>query len=439
MSVVTTPSGQALLRAYLRSHPAEAARLAEQADSEDVLRLLGSAPAQEALEVFQRLTPGCATAVAALMPADLFRALFTLLEPSRAGALIARFEEEVRDERLRLLPENVAAELREVLSYAPDSAGYLMDRRVDSFRELETVEQALTRIRSGTNRRIHDLFVVDDLGHLIASVPLLEVATSPGDLRLGALVSGHPPAAIEETRTRDDAIVLLQDKGLANLPVVDYDGRLVGVIRHEAAVEAARQDASEDMLAMVGAGARERALSSPFFVVRTRLPWLEINLVSAFLAASVVALFEGTIARITALAVFLPVVAGQAGNTGAQAMAVTMRGLVLREIFVRSWPRILGKEAAAGLMNGSVTGLVTGLVVAWWTGTWALGLIICIAMIIAMAVAGLAGATIPMILTALKQDPARSSTIFLTTITDITGFFTFLGLAHLLAAWLGLG
>jgi magnesium transporter len=170
--------------------------------------------------------------------------------------------------------------------------------------------------------------------------------------------------------------------------------------------------------------------------VRKRLPWLQINLVTAFLAAAVVGLFESTIAQYTALAVLLPVVAGQSGNTGAQALAVTMRGLALREIRARHWPRVVFKEASAGFWNGVAIAATTALGVWIWSGSPGLAGVIASAMVLSMMIAGICGAAIPIVLAAVGQDPAQSSSIVLTTVTDVTGFFSFLGIATLFAGFL---
>jgi magnesium transporter len=196
----------------------------------------------------------------------------------------------------------------------------------------------------------------------------------------------------------------------------------------------AEEEASADMQTMVGASADERALSPVGFAVRKRLPWLEINLVTAFLAAAVVGLFEETIAGNTFLAVLLPVVAGQSGNTGAQALAVTMRGLALREVRLRHWARVLVKEGGVALLNGIGVAVTTSIAVYVWSDSQGLAAVIGLSMVISMVCAGLAGAAVPMGLVAVRQDPAQSSSIILTTITDVVGFFSFLGIATLLAA-----
>ncbi|MGB5529105.1 MAG: magnesium transporter, partial [Ignavibacteriaceae bacterium] len=170
-----------------------------------------------------------------------------------------------------------------------------------------------------------------------------------------------------------------------------------------------------------------------------RLPWLEINLATAFLAATVVGFFEDTIARITILAVFLPVVAGQSGNTGSQALAVTIRGLALREVRPRDWFKVARKEVSVGFINGLAVALTTSIIVYFWADSSGLAIVIGTSMILSMVIAGLFGAVIPMVLQALGQDPAQSSSIVLTTVTDVFGFLSFLGLATALATVLGIG
>jgi len=201
-------------------------------------------------------------------------------------------------------------------------------------------------------------------------------------------------------------------------------------------VNAVREESSVNLLTMVGASRDERALSHIGFVVQKRLPWLSINLLTAFLAASVVGLFESTIAKYTALAVLLPVVAGQSGNTGAQALAVTMRGLALREIGTSQWFRVARKEIGAAFINGIAIAALTGIGVYFWNPSLGLVFVIGVSMVISMLAAALSGVFIPIILSSLGQDPAQSSSIILTTVTDVVGFFSFLGIATLLSSTL---
>jgi magnesium transporter len=236
--------------------------------------------------------------------------------------------------------------------------------------------------------------------------------------------------------SRDQVIDKLENQHVEVLPVVDVDFRLVGTIQGRGILDAVRADLAADMQTMVGASKDERALSTSWFAVRKRLPWLQINLITAFLAAAVVGLFEDTIAQFTALAVLLPIAAGQSGNTGAQALAVTMRGLTLREITLRDWFRVVNKELLAGLLNGIGIAIVCSAGVYLWSGNAGLALVMAMSMVISMTIAGAAGALVPIVLQRIGQDPAQSSSIVLTTVTDITGFMAFLGIATLLSGML---
>jgi magnesium transporter len=207
--------------------------------------------------------------------------------------------------------------------------------------------------------------------------------------------------------------------------VIDVNDRPVGLLSHRALARVAEQEAAGNIQNMVGVSREERALSSVGFAVRRRLPWLQINLATAFLAAAVVGLFEETIAQFTALAVLLPVVAGQSGNTGAQSLAVTMRGLTLHEISLREWLRVVVKESSVGMLNGVAVAVVTMVGVYVWSGSTGLTLVIGLAMVLSMTIAGIAGAGVPLALRALGQDPAQSSSIVLTTVTDVMGSSAF--------------
>jgi magnesium transporter len=236
--------------------------------------------------------------------------------------------------------------------------------------------------------------------------------------------------------SREQITETLEAHKVTTLAFVNLDNRLLGVIRHETLLVAAQAEATLDIQTMVGVSRRERALSKVSFAVRKRLPWLNINLATAFLAAGVVGMFEDTIAQFTALAVLLPVVAGQSGNTGSQALAVTMRGLALREIRTSQWLRVATKEVLVALFNSVVIAAVTAAAVYVWSDSGGLALVIGSSMIVSMVAAGLAGAVIPMLLTWLGQDPAQSSSIILTTVTDVAGFLSFLGIASLLSSML---
>jgi magnesium transporter len=334
-----------------------------------------------------------------------------------------------------LLPRRVATEVRRLMNYPVGSAGRVMDSRVPSFRGEQPAGLTLEQLRQSKPRDLRQLFIVDGERRLTGTVDIQDLMIAePTDLLKE--IARPPNAAVSPFDDREEVAERLRDFHLDVLPVIDIHGRLIGAIRHDALLKTLEEAASVDIQMMVGAGREERALSQPQFAVRKRLPWLQINLATAFLAASVVGMFESTIAQFTALAVLLPVVAGQSGNAGAQALAVTMRGLALREISTRHWFRVLFKEMKVGIVNGLAIALTTGLGVLLWSRSTGLALVICIAMVLSMVIAGSAGAVIPIALTRLGQDPAQSSTIILTTVTDVVGFMSFLGIAALLASLL---
>jgi magnesium transporter len=431
-------AAQALTQSFLDLYPAEAARVIDNRPQREIVQLLQSKPVPAATKVFQHMMPDVAAKTLPLIDSNLACQLVGAMDPSQAAALVARIDEQGRTRLLNSFEPGFAKELKLLMSYPADSAGSLMDPQVTTFHSDSTVKDARARIRALRGRRVYDIFLVDEDGILAGVVPLQEIMLARPNSRLAELSSGAP-ASVHVMSTREEVVDVLNQRRLTTLAVVDLDQRLLGVIRHDALVAAAQAEMSADIQTMVGASKEERALSKATFAVRKRLPWLQINLATAFLAAAVVGIFEDTIARFTALAVLLPVVAGQSGNTGAQALAVTMRGLALREIRLHHWLRISFKEANVAAINGVAVALTTAAGVYVWSQSVGLALVIMLSMIISMIAAGLSGAIIPMILTALGQDPAQSSSIILTTVTDVVGFFSFLGIATLLVSMLPAG
>lgn len=293
------------------------------------------------------------------------------------------------------------------------------------------VGEAIKRIRSlGRQNPLSYVYVTDEENRL------------EGVLSMRDLVLAHPEIAIESillrevvsvpaSMDREEVAKVAANHRYLAIPVVDSRSRLLGIIPSEDLIQMAGEEASEDIQKMFGAGGDEQVFSPLFFSLRKRLPWLQVNLATAFLAAAVVGFFENTIARITALAVFLPVVAGQGGNTGAQTLAVVIRGLALGEVERGVAGRVVFKEACLGILNGISVGLVTAGIAYLWEGNPFFGLVIGLAMVVNMVVASVSGALIPLAMRALGWDPAQSSSIILTTVTDVMGFFSFLGLATL--------
>ena len=426
---------QSLVQDFIRLYPDEAAQEVERLPANEAAGLLERQDPARAAELLSRMPSGPAAETLAAMGEPAAAPVLAAMEPVTAAALLARLDDEARERRIALLDPVLAKEVTDLMSYPPDVAGGLMDPRVTTFRGQTTAREALVRIRGLGNRRIQEVFLVDEEGRLTGTVGLQDLALAEPGTRLESLAPAEP-IRVQAMAPQEDVVAIAESGRVASVPVVDLSDRLLGVIRPADLVAATQEAASADIQTMVGVSPDERALSRPSFAVRKRLPWLQINLATAFLAASVVGLFESTIAQFTALAVLLPVVAGQSGNTGAQALAVTMRGLALREVRVRHWARIGGKELVVGAVNGVAVASVTALGVWLWSDSAGLAAVMGVSMVCSMVVAGLAGASVPMALTLLGQDPAAASSIILTTVTDVVGFLTFLGFATLASGML---
>lgn len=421
---------EALGADFIQRHPTDAAHLLEEIDAGEAADFLAAQPGAVGAGLIERTNPDRAVELLLHMAPEAVGRVAGELDLQLLAGLLARMEPEEQAAQFEALGSGVASELKDLMSYPEGSAGSLMDPRVTVFREDETADEVLATLRRPGREVDGDVQVVDAEGKLLGRLSIRSLISADPEAAVGTLAS--PPIAVPSTANLDEVL----DVGLGSrsgISVIDVDGRLLGLIRRNRLTSAAEEEATTDLQAMVGVGREERALSRPMFSVRKRLPWLFINLVTAFLAAAVVGIFEGTIAQVTALAVLLPIVAGQSGNSGSQALAVTMRGLALREVRISQWRRLGSKELMVGVVNGAAIALVTGLGVVVWSGSFGLGLVIAVAMVISMAMAGLAGAGIPLALKAFGQDPAQSSSIFLTTVTDIVGFISFLGLATLFA------
>ncbi len=425
---------RALTDAFVGEYPQEATVVLESAPVNEIVQLLQGQSAERGARILRRLSTALATTALKELNPELTRNIMAAMDPVHAALLLSNLDSADREALLNLLDAGLARELRDLMSYPETSAGRIMQPRAPSIPVRLTVRQTLNRLRRFPPRNTAVLVITDDSEKLLGLLDLADLVRADPGARLESLLKITTPVRAHALMPREEIVDLFSRHRLRLLPVVDLEDRLLGVIYQSAVIQAAQEESITDLQVMVGVSRDERALSTPLVAMRKRLPWLNINLLTAFLAAAVVGIFENTIAQFTALAVLLPVVAGQSGNTGAQALAVIMRGLALREIRVRHWHRVLLKEVLAGALNGIAIAIVTGLGVLLWSQSGGLALVIGVAMVISMALAGLAGAAIPLVLTRIGQDPAQSASIILTTITDIVGFMSFLGLATLFSA-----
>lgn len=420
-----------LVQSYLTDHSASAKEIVDALPSDQLESLVNAVDPESLIALYEIVTPSRSVELFQHLSDKDKLATLVGATPRTAVILLSGLDDETRNSLLSGLPATSQRELTRILNFPDNTAARLMDRATDTLRPNMNVGDAKNRLRSAHVRRARSLYVINDEGSLIGRVDVQDLAISDDSKALEGLIRNVDCIAQMQT-TREELVALFTQWGLDSIPVVDADQRLIGVVRYAGIISAAQSVASADLQKMVGVSAEERALSPATFAVKRRLPWLHINLLTAFLAAAVVGLFEDLISQFTALAILLPVVAGQSGNAGAQALAVTMRGLSLREVGLRHWRRVLGKETMVGLMDGLVLALTCGAGVLVWSSSLGLAAVIGVAMILSMIAAGMAGAAVPMMLTRLGQDPATASSIILTTVTDVAGFFSFLGTATLL-------
>jgi len=422
-------------KAFISQFPEEAAHACESYPPQEVLQVLRDNPGHDAAKILSAMTPSLAAEIFGTMNLDLLQDVITHSSPTLVASLLQRLPGEQRQEILASLPLALSADIAPFLEYPEDSVGLLMDVKFFALPEDLTVEEAIRQVRMHAPRQLNAIYIIDRQQILVGQLPLRDLFLAPSHKTLGALMNRELPT-IHPLENQEQVVEICDEWKVITIPVTDLDGRLLGIISNQDIIQVEIEEATISMQTMVGVSKDERALSPPWFAIRKRLPWLQINLLTAFLAAFVVGLFEDTIAKFTALAVLLPVVAGQSGNTGAQALAVVMRGLALRDIRPSQWLRVTLKESYVALANGVAVAATTCTAVYIWSSSWGLTMVIGVSMVISMLMAGFSGAIIPIVLKSLKQDPAQSSSIILTTVTDVAGFFSFLGLATIFSSFL---
>lgn len=413
--------------------PAQAAAALEALSPRGAASVVRGLPRDTAARLLAGVTPAAEAAIYELLDPEHAAALIGLATADDAADAFRALSDESRRNILASVPAERRRELEERLSYPQHSAGQLMRVDVVAFPKDARVSEVVARLKTLTaSKHPHTYaYVVDDARRLLGVLNMRDLLLADGDARLGSVMRTDVvsvPAHID----REELIAEPRLKGYISIPVVDAQGRLIGTVRSADLLQTSQDEATEDLQRLFGGSAEERAFSTLEFKVRRRLPWLTVNLATAFLASAVVAMFQDLIGKIAALAVFLPIVAGQGGNAGVQSLSVVLRGLVIGEVRLKDAVRLTALEVGVGLLNGVVIGLITALCAWWWNGNPWMGLVIGLAMVVNMIAAGLAGAMIPLGMKRLGFDPAQSSGIFLTTVTDVVGFFSFLGFATLM-------
>ncbi|RST84988.1 magnesium transporter [Aquibium carbonis] len=357
------------------------------------------------------------------------------LDSDDAVYILEDLDEDDQNEILAQLPFTERIRLRRSLDYPEESAGRRMQTEFVAVPPFWTVGQTIDYMREDQNLPEHffQIFVIDPTFKLLGAVDLDKILRTQRSVKIEDVMH-ETRHAIPATMDQEEAAREFQQYDLLSAAVVDENERLVGVLTIDDVVDVIQQEAEEDLMRMGGVGDEELS-DSVLSTSRSRVPWLLVNLVTAFLAASVISLFDATIEKVVALAVLMPIVAGMGGNAGSQTMTVTVRALATRDLDIYNAWRIIRREMLVGFINGIILGFLIGLVAGAWFSP-SIGVIIGIAMVINMFVAALGGILIPLTLDRFKIDPAVASAVFVTTVTDVVGFFAFLGLATL---WFNFG
>jgi magnesium transporter len=410
----------------------------EPADLADVLSALDE---QDRLRVVQALPPELSSQALVEMP-EAAHAEDTLaaLAPERAAEIVRELEDDdaadllgelgpAEQERILSTLEH-RADVKRLLRYDEETAGGRMTTHLVTVQDTATVAEALEEIRRQAEalKDFYQVFVVDAARRLVGVLPFKDLVVSRPERHVREFMA-PADVSVRPEADQEEVARLLARYNLPSLPVVDEGGRLLGRITFDDVIDVVEDESTEDLLRFGGVSAREALAAGWREAVRRRLPWLYLNLLTAFLAGGVVYVFQGTVQRTVALAVWMPIIAGMGGNAGTQALAVTVRRLALGLMPTHLFVRVVGKEVLVGVVNGLAIGAVVGLVAMMLGDQTRLGLVVFLAMTGNLLVAGFAGGFIPVVLERYRVDPAIASSIFVTTFTDVCGFLLLLGLA----------
>jgi magnesium transporter len=436
--MLRTATPDRVLRFIGKSHPADIALLfkeIEPAEARKLFEILFSA--RRAEKTLKELPPELLPDILALIDDERVARMIVRANPDDAVAFIDALPEERRESVLSLLDPERREEVRERISYPEGTVGRIMNTDFMAVPPTTTAQGAIDKIRErGELETFFYLYVVDEAGKLCGVVPIRNLVIAPPERLLRDMMITEPIRA-DVFMDQEEAARLVAKYELLALPIVDEGGRLEGIITVDDVIDIIKEEGTEDMYRMAGLAGEDRVFTPVARSVRMRLPWTVVNLLTATLAASVVGLFEKTVNEFIALVTFMPVVAGVGGNGATQTATVIIRAIALGELeFASAW-RAVVKQVMVNVCLALAAGSVIALAALLWKGNPVLGLVLACAMIINLGlVAGLSGALIPLLLQALKFDPALGSGIIVTCLTDAFGFLSFLGLATIFLRYL---
>lgn len=416
-------------------HPADSAEVLNRLEPEEQEMAVQALGAEELADVLEEMDEAEMVSVVQNLTVDELADILDEMEPDMAADLLGELSDSEAAQLLEEMEES--GEVAPLLAYPEDSAGGIMNSARHMLRRHMTVAQAMAFLREHyvDEHDLYYLYVLDRHKRLVGIVSLRALVLAKPTQTLGEVMD-RDVLTVEAETDQEEVARLLARYNLLALPVVDKENHLLGMVTVDDVVDVLEEEATEDIYRLAQVSEEAEIFSPIPRAIRNRLPWLIVNLGTAFLASSVVAFFQGTIAQAALLAAFMPIVAGQGGNAGTQTMTIIIRSLALGQIELAHIWKALLHEAAVGLLHGMLLGLLVGLIAWFWQGNPMLGVVIGLAMLGNLVVAALAGVLIPMLLRVLRVDPALASGVFVTTATDVLGFAMFLGLATYFIAWL---
>ena len=416
------------------AHPADVADYLETLPLEQQIDALNNLPVEQAAETLTELDEHVRIDLLESLTPDRTAELVSEMSPDDAADVLDELEEEHRDAILGELEHEDAEEIRTLMAFDPDTAGGVMNTEIFILNQSLTADNAINQLRSEIEDKEipYYAYIVDDSDKLVGVLSLRDLIRCKRGVALHSILPGQAPVSVLFNVHKEEVARSMSHYNFMAVPVVDYEGHLLGVVTHDDIIDIIQEAATEDMLGMVGAG-QDESVDTPWLEsVRMRLPWLVVNMINSSFSAFVVSLFDGTIAQMTVLAVLMPIVANQAGNTGQQALAVMIRELAVTRLERRKAFNAVMRETRISLVTGIMVAVLVFLVLGFFSHNWMLAGVMSLALALNMVVGAAAGASIPLALRALGRDPAQASSIFLTMLTDSGGFFLFLGLATLL-------
>ncbi len=423
---------EALLALIEDQHPADVADLIEQMGPDQRRRFVELTGPDLDGEILSELEESVRDEVVALLPASDLAEALRELETDDVVYLVEDLEPETQSEVLKALDAGERVAIERSLSYPEYSAGRLMRRELIAAPPFRTVGEVIDEMRASEElpEHFYEIMVVDPAFHPVGTVPLSRVMGARREVALEALMETDFKS-FKVDQPQEDVGYAFNQYHLVSAPVLDGDGRLVGVITIDDAMQALDEEAEEDILRLGGVG-DESLGDAVARVTWRRFPWLAVNLATAVLASLVIGLFDEAIEQVVALAILMPIVASMGGNAGTQTLTVAVRALATKDLTRTNAMRIILRETLVGLLNGLAFAVIVGVIGLIWFGSVMLGVVLAIAMVVNMLAAGLAGILIPLGIEKAGQDPALASAVFVTTVTDVVGFFAFLGVAALL-------